>query len=862
MVPEYLRPLFTHANQSLSSLDDGEKLSVTAPAFFTSKPYTQVTTVVDGPTDARAIEIKYENFLAPMKASSPVPVWSTASIYTKVPLSLYRMRSGLKDVDNDQMYKIVFEHRPDDPRFYTPIHPDTREYEYYFDRPFEYKLKATPQGKETYKLQSVLGSASLLVDLDVNTSGDVILNEIADAPSFVSRARLPHTDGGWFPSIQIDSSMETTNPEVIAYGLFMAISYEDVYLVLSIIKEFVRQAKLRRWFLFDNEEGKLSLNPEGLWGFEYYLDLGGIYTTRGLKEIYPNALLGTAICSGISFLQDRLPLNELPLYGKRGLFIEELLISLKALAYFCVYSISPVSGWCSYKEHLGQYSYDAPCHKASYQTDIFLHLYLGIDYDTFVHRLCARLHTKILESPVELSHPLYYEFVDRNYKDPFSVYESPFLVNDSTSSEALRLYTLLSSLATKALWYLYFPDKESLIYTLQQYEDIRAELLVLHPEDSPYIPDYIILWAYRILDTLRGSLFFGETIFTYTLDNPNVELYDEELYIPEWALTIFEVQKSQLEGDELPTDYLVRLSLVRSFLSSYNPIPAEMFNSKGIEAYGIVNYTLQELRRMMPYGKRWFGEEALESVHSVIGSMLYAEANLYFDWALGLLKSEAAVSYTTAMSDDLYKWAELSLACPIPVSQGGFLRDKISRYFSRPDVALLSFMDFLNNFLGVDATLIYPEFPSFSPLINLYVPDAVCNYSDTLSVYTGELTPEEYYAIGFKYVDGDWVKREVPGFPIKHPAYVEGGMDNFVLPEGYSVYTIEQFKATPIERVLVEDGPVLIYPLVNYLPKLDIDIGNKLPHQYDKFLKETLPVGLVYKTYTTYSSRGEESWTP
>lgn len=861
MVPEHLRLLFTHSNQDLPSLEEGEYIHVTAPAFFTDKSHTQVTTTVEGPVEARAVEIKYENFLAPMKASSPVPVWSRFSIYAKIPLSLYRMRSSLRDIDNEQTYKIVFEHQPDNPRFKTPIHPETKEYEYYFDRPFEYKLKATPNAKETYKLQTAFGHASLLTNLEVDAHGDVLINDIPDSPDYISRSRLPDIEGGWLPNIAIDSSMEQTNPEVIAYGLFMAISYEDVYLVLSIVKEFVRQAKLREWFYYDRPQGKFILNSEAVWGLEYYLDQRGVYTTRGLKEVYSNALLGTAICAGLSFIQDRIPLNELPLYGKRGVFIEEILISLKALSYFCAYSISPTTGWASYKEQLGRYSYEAPCHKASYQIDIFLHLYLGLDYDEFIHRISARLHSTILEAPNDLSHPLYYEFVDRNYTDPLNKYEPRFLVDPSTSSEAIRLYSMLSSLASKALWYMYFPERASLIYTLEQYEDIRAELIVLNPGFPLYLPDHIILWVYRILDIKRSQFFFGESIGTYTPHDISLYLYNGDLYIPAWAENALASYIDELENVQRPLSYLPILSLVRCYLSSYNPVPYALFDTKGIEAAAMTNSTLQELRRMMPYGGRWFSEAAVNSINSVIGSMLYAEANLYFDWALGLIKSESSLSYTTAMSDDLYKWAELTFACPVPLAQEGFLRDKISRYFKRPDVALSTFMQFLTEFMGVEPTLIYPDLPYFCALIELNKPDAICNYTDAVYKYEGTLTLEQHYAIAYKYVDGDWVSREVPGFPIKHPAYIEDGLENFILPEGYSVYTIEQFKANPIDNVLVEDGPVLIYPLSNYLPRLDIDIKDKLPHQYDKFLQETIPVGLQYSTYTTYSSTGEEIWT-
>lgn len=262
-----------------------------------------------------------------------------------------------------------------------------------------------------------------------------------------------------------------------------------------------------------------------------------------------------------------------------------------------------------------------------------------------------------------------------------------------------------------------------------------------------------------------------------------------------------------------------------------------------------VTAVLLELRRLMPFGIKWFSDDVINNTTTVIGGMLYAESELYYQAGLSLYTIESQRSPLTAKFDKAKDWFNAITGSNTSMSEV-LSKRLLELYFNYEGADLSVYCQLLNNLFDIQTTLTFKAIPDFlvydlSYAKPVYVP--VEPGRGAVITNGASLTKDEYYTIVYKFVGNDWVKRSVPGFPVDS------------IPVDYTLVTEAEYLANPKDNYAVEEGTdgIAILPLVNYLMTADVDLESASPHLLEWLNDTLLPAGLLVKYTSTMEILGD-----
>jgi hypothetical protein len=269
-------------------------------------------------------------------------------------------------------------------------------------------------------------------------------------------------------------------------------------------------------------------------------------------------------------------------------------------------------------------------------------------------------------------------------------------------------------------------------------------------------------------------------------------------------------------------------------------------------AAAFVTAVLIELRRLMPFGIKWFSEDVINNTTTVIGGMLYAESEMYYQSGLSFYLIESQRSPLTAKFDKAKDWFNLVTGSGTSISEV-LSKRLLQLYFSYNSTDLNIYRQLLDNFFGIESIISFKAVPDFlvydmsSAKLN-YKPVTPGRGAQLTGDISTSLTKEEYYSIVYKFVDNDWVKRKVPGFPVTINNVNE-----------FQVVTEAEYLADPKPHYAVAEGSpdVAILPLANYVMQAEIDLGSASPHLLEWLNDTLLPAGLLVKYMSTTEVLGD-----
>ena len=665
------------------------------------------------------------------------------------------------------------------------------------------------------------------------------LRDIGASESFnnqrisASKILLPGLLDGHIPASRVGHDMNVKSPADIAWALIYAVGAERPIYVLDCLKGLISEAQRRQVIIKDPEGKEYIVNPEAAWGFESNF-VPSAASVDSSRDIGDNALLGWALCVAVRYLQQRVPLDDWSLTGSYSDFKPLLKQLLLAQGYLCAYAVSRQTWWCCARAEGLAYNYAVLSQRASYLTSIFLDELLQISYDHFIHQQAARLYISITSVQE-------------------GVFGSEFFsdFNDGSNSAA----------AYKGFW---------LWAREQELETAYNYLLDNYVEDAD--------------DTLN-------TLVVYVLTILHNKLNATEP-LPNWLIANKGNSQQAAQGI-----YLHPTKSARQFLPVYLAIhnidatnPTQ-FRLKAREAFAQVTFTLTELRRIWPRGYRWGSSEIINSVNTVLGSMLQADANLYFDYFLLKDLTVDARSLTNSQGAFVRDWFRQLLGMQEDVVLAGddLFRKLTVDYVNRDSNDRESVVSLLTDTLGYpEASLEIPQPKPYSLIKDVRRAD------DTFTDYQAEVTElgqVEYFnkqkshsivykpaqerlvsegittvsSIGRITEYGGRLLRRVPGFPYRNVpvsyAYPNASLDVPINQEYSDTSTTVRLMYEPWadisngglnasyeewtnDDLYAIDGAALIKPLKEYVPRLIIKLGRTPDKHVGRLILETVAAGV------------------
>lgn len=789
----------------------------------------------------RSVTVNYSGYTTPIKISSVGKVSSTSkTLRSSVSIDSYSITQGFDD-QAFQTRSIVYSSSA------TPVT---------FDAPYSSLLE---EGKLTLlKLPPVEGQVAVR---------DSAVEQVG--------VRLPASQRGSLPIPFVLDIPVASSPDTFAYGLLAASQGDDKRLVVSLLNEFLYQAKQRFWILKDDND-KWFVNPSPVWGFESQL-FTDVYE-EGPKELWTNCLLGFAVCVGIKSLQDVYPLNSFKLYGAVEDYQEALVAALGGLVELVKASYLD-KGWLRYSFSETESSSEATVVGSAW-ADLFLAHYLSLNYDLSAHYTLTKLRSSLVRASAGILSDQS-SFRERDFEEFPSLKEPAFL-----NIQQQEGYEEAFSTAALCLWssqfYPSFTEK-----LLRSYESVRESLVI---PDSELGPSFLVSLVYRNYPVAGVA-------------------------IPAWVSEL----RTQAESDSVPFDYKV-LATAGAFVSNY-------FDAQIPAAELLQASVLSEERRLWPFGYRWTSEEKERDRTTVIGSLLYADSELYRRPQLAYLTLKGAHSPATSAGEQLRIWASL-VARSLNLSSDAFISTWLRGFLlDRQDLQTL-----LEEVFGYEVLdLQEPAPPPFATLRTLRDGDNYFSYTSDvpsenfsqppvyepgvydLDVHEPEfinrevleegvfvegvfvtpqpglvefdrddITAEQYFSIAYKPSSGrlvnyefglcssderinknlGFVRRAVPGFPHRDPRCdsidILSSSVQVLASSGLWLSDSQRVSASSYVRgqknVWVTDGPVVIEPLANYVPIRSYFVNHRPVSFLSEAIKRTQVAGITLEVIGTYTS--------
>lgn len=736
------------------------------------------------------LKLEYLPFTSPILANTHFSTLSDFSIHDRISYTSFTCATALDIVSLEDREYI---------------------YDLSVDNPVEVpSYSGTVDGMQEFLYPSSYNSIKELIVTGLPNS--IATLSTLEGISTKSKWLVPSSTSGWLSNLTLADNMEYRWLEGICFGLLASCAFNDLNFIVIQLKEFVNQC-VQLEYIVKTNTGAWQLNTAKSYGFYPSQSILSYTSTYELKEIPYNSLLLFALCSALQVITDNPLTLEYNLDGQWGDFKEQLLLCLRSQALFVANSVSPVSNLCAYKLENGYYTYNILSYSASCYAALGLSLYLSYSYDSYIHTQAAKLQSTLIELSLDVTSPVYSNFTERD----LSVVANPL----ELSLTDQVTYNKILSLGAQALWLSYF-NPTAINDCADQYELYR---------NGYSITDNLFVAAFTKLELTIPS-FISTTGLAASIEEQPV----------------FTALSNAFTFD-VNTDLDIAQVFSAACIKNNYKSASNHFDLVALKASAYVTATLLELRRMMPYGLKWFDESKVNDVSSVIGSMLYAEADLYWSWALQLDTYIKSASAFTAVSDDAINWFNNKYNSNV-LATDGFLKQLQVTDSSKTITDLTSLCSFLSEFLGVTVSYTRPTVPAFCIYKSNSVNDLLDNYTtnnQVIDLDTGYMNKAQYLSIVYKKQAGKNVLRAVPGFPIK-PEYK---------PVDVQVMTIEDYLANPVSGVVVSDGPVYIYPLTDYVMQATLNISEMTKQLVDT-LNDVPVLGLDLNFVSTLEFVGEE----
>lgn len=354
-------------------------------------------------------------------------------------------------------------------------------------------------------------------------------------------------------------------------------------------------------FNYSSSNDLLSQDSDGRFSFSPLL----FYTT-GLPEInsdnvlstsfFDNALLGYSVTLSIHYL---LSIN----YFSNLLphFYHNCLELSKALCYVSAKSFDYSTGFCCLSSVDLSPDFSKPSFNTSVLASLLFNSYLLLNYDSYIHEKAAKLY--------------------------LSIYDSPLLLDDLFYSIFIESSNL--NLCVYKFWWLiqFFPQTST---SLIDYYTSNRTNNPNYTNDDYLIASLINLYSFNNRPTWVANIF-----------SPDSSLYSEYTLNKLTNLPIYNI-----------------VPLICSY-SKFDLISKSVFNTFAIEAQAYCSFARDVFISFLPEGPFWSTRDKEEDKSTVIGSLIHAYSQSYFN---------------------IFLWYSL-LRLPIFSSSGFILRTLLRNWF-------------------------------------------------------------------------------------------------------------------------------------------------------------------------------------
>jgi hypothetical protein len=764
----------------------------------------------------RALCLNYRRNLERFQRLEFQPV--TSKVKVRAPL---RVNGGAKirSILTCSRYTIDFESSEDPTQIRTASYTPPEQYEIYVNSrtvevgtPDNQHIAVGSDDTSEY-CQRIIGSIPDVrgVALEVTeTLTDEEEPEGLTNPRRVAvRLDIPSSNDGLLAAPTISHDTTARTPISVAWGLLTACCLDNKLLVLHTLKGLVAENNRR--------------SP----GFEETFVPGATQDDQR-REIRSNAVLGWAICHAIRYLNDKRPLNPYLLRGTYDTFllgVRQLLLNLGEL---CAGAVVDGLGWCADTVEYGVYNYGVCSKSGTYWSAIFFNELLPLVYDQYIHLQAAKIHLAL------------YEY------DPESNDLDPFLFKD----------TDVQAIADRAwwLWQIEGKAKQAHEYLQDNYGD-GSELTGYGRSLSSY------LWY-------MTKQYASEPVPSWVwLETPE-----------EYALG--------LSAGLHTKEYLPLTCLIYDYSLK---APAN-FDLKAHEAEALVQWVLSQLRRMWPTGLRWGTVEVINSTTSLLGSLFKAEAWLYFDYYLTKCLTDDANYLSRSQGQYSKGWLDLyTIADSEHLVTDKFGNDYVDDYINGNKADIELFIRQSLGYLGAEVNYLKPR--PYSLLIDdELVSDGLDNYTVEVNQLRGDQAFNELERRCIVYrpaprqlvnrtstpnsasgvLINDWgglAPRRRPGFPYRNQLV---SSTELAAPE--TILSVEYDELATVPRLMyppgtlasnneidcsypewtnpdlyVKDGTMLIKPLEQFVPVLEIVLDRPAGPDLKPILSKLITAGVSYR---------------
>lgn len=407
------------------ALSDGSGCKTLASSGSNNVVITDVNALVHRTT--------FKDFTDSIRASTPVPVESTASLASTVAYEEVEIKSASVPGYNESRI-VTFDQTVDNPVELASINTEA------YSRAGAYE-------NGIYRAGSI---RSLPKALGVSEVEDSILvnNRVPATITPTFSLLVPANNSGFLARYELTDDMDLMNPVSAAWGLLLAASQRDSDVILLNLKALVYQAKQRGWITLEN--GVYVIDKTISAGLPIYFSVTDPDYEESFKEVGSNAFLGWAACLAVLSLTDDKLKTYYALQGSDSDFYFELLLTLEAMALFVTNGVSRVTWYAAYKEDASAYSYDQPSLSATIYADMFLSYFLALRYNSTVHYVAAKLDYNLSLLPGDLESPFYEQFYERDYAATQYTFEPAFLSELPEDLPEIKDYFKLTRIAARS----------------------------------------------------------------------------------------------------------------------------------------------------------------------------------------------------------------------------------------------------------------------------------------------------------------------------------------------------------------------------------------------------------------------------
>lgn len=408
---------------------------------------------------------------------------------------------------------------------------------------------------------------------------------------------------------------------------------------------------------------------------------------------------------------------------------------------------------------------------------------------------------------------------------------------------------------------------------------------------------YKALWCWKFVPVI-----LNETLSQYVFNQSIEDTYVAYLYrqvsnnladSSPAAAALYEQYEEYFDLREIPhgvdTSFFLPL-----LLGLYSIKSEQEFYLYALEASAKVTYLLNDLRRMWPTGYQWINEDKLADVTTNLGSMLYAEASIYFDYYLTYFLVRDGLRVERSQGDQARSWANFFI--PLKTGPSDYrLRSWTYRYLNRNVNQSNDLTQLLIDLFGyAEVSLVYLKPYDYAVLQDSSLTwDDFYKYTDEVNKFNGEsFTLAEFRSIVYKpgfnvdlsqnySVDltepinsyGDFILRDEPGFPYRNTLI---SYNTFLCSDSLTI-NIARSSIPTIDRLpykigecisdmvgvdlsrnywynddlYILDGSSMLKSLHDYVPTLCFYLNASLAPNLVEVMKSSVAVGVTYKLIAT-----------